>query len=63
MCEGGKVDKLLNSGAIDFSESEVGFVTSSQVMCALGRYMEDQYTPNGSVRNHKRDVKNLESFL
>lgn len=63
MKEGGKLDRLLKSGAIDLSEPEQGYVTSSRIMCALGRYMEEQHTPNGDLREHKREVKNMELMM
>ncbi|CAH6992942.1 hypothetical protein VCHA53O466_140159 [Vibrio chagasii] len=61
--DGGAVDRLLNSGALDLSEPEEGFTTSSRIVCALGRRMEDQYTPLGDLKAHKREVKNIESFI
>ncbi len=63
LSEGGKLDRLMLSGALDLSEPEEGFVTSSQIMCALGRLMEDQYTPSGNQRDHKREVQNISNFL
>ncbi|MGR5368413.1 hypothetical protein [Photobacterium damselae] len=60
--ENGKLDKLLRSGAIDLSEKEDGFKTSSKVMMALGSEMTRQYDNCMSKSDHK-DVKNIALFL
>lgn len=61
--DGGKLDRILNSGAIDLSAPESGYTTSHQILCALGRYIEEQHTPSAggsTLMIHKREVKNIE---
>lgn len=60
--EGGKLDKLLNSGAIDLSEPEEGYKTASKILAALGEELKSQYS-NRLSKTDKEDIGNIGCFL
>ncbi|WP_318493565.1 hypothetical protein [Photobacterium leiognathi] len=60
--DGGRLDKLLNSGAIDLSEEESGYAMSSKINVALGHCLADRHSINMSKEDEK-DIENINCFL
>lgn len=60
--DGGKLDRLLNSGAIDLSEEDDSYKTASKINMALGTELSFQYD-NLMSNSDKKEVKNFARFL
>lgn len=58
MCEK-KLDKLLNSGAIDFNSEEPHWGLPKTIMCALAKEINFQYQHHDPPRGWKKKVDNL----
>ena len=60
--DGGKLDQLFLSGAIDIIDDEIGYKTSSKINMALGMELTRQYD-NCMTKNDRKDVKNMSLFI
>ena len=58
MCEK-KLDKLLNSGVIDFNSEEPYWGLPKTIMCALAKEINFQYKHTDPPRGWKKKVDNL----
>lgn len=54
-----KLDVLLNSGMIDFNEEDDNYLLPKQIMQALAREMEFQYTNVHATRAERKKIANL----
>lgn len=64
--DGGKLDRLLNSGVIDFSEPQEDLRLAKQVLMALGSELSHHYRPPcfiSGIKEFKHRVQELYSAL
>lgn len=58
-----KLDKLLDSGVIDFANESPMWGLPKTIMCALAREMEFQYRPLSPPRGHKKKIDTFYSIM
>jgi hypothetical protein len=54
-----KLDKILDSGAIDFESTDDNYKLPKHIMQALGDYLIWYYSNHYATRADKKEVKNL----
>ena len=58
-----KLDKLLDSGAINFEQEEDNYRLPKLIMVALSEYMNWSYSPPYPTRADKKQIKNFTYFI
>lgn len=57
------LDKLLNSGAIDFEKEEDNYALPKEIMCALAKEINWMYENPNPKRGYKQKIKNFYAMM
>lgn len=58
-----KLDKLLDSGAIDFDNESPYWGLPKEIMCALAKEIEFQYKHHDPPRGYKKKINNFYAMM